>query len=206
MWRCHPALLALAALALGGCGGGNGRGGPVTVSLPASSTLSGSVASTGYVTVGYLGVGDRSPPSSPTISFRAFVSFDLSAIPAGATVRTATLTLHQTRVFGTPYARLGPLVVDQVVYGNVLDAGAYSRSFPSSQGFAALSTDATVGPRSVLATAQVEDNLASGRTLSQFRIRFTAETDGNMTTNEADLGSTSGAASTTSPTLVVTYE
>lgn len=200
----YPMILLATALLGSGCGGGGGEDGPVTVTLLTTPDLVGTVSNTGYVTPQALGVGDRTPPGSQEITFRGFLTFDLAALPPGATVLSATLTIHQIYVFGTPYTTLGALLVDQVVFGTVLEAGAYGRSFPTSQGIP-LSFDATLGPKVVDATMQVQADLAAGRTLSQWRVRFVLEGDGNTLADQADLGAPGNSAAPTHPTLVVTY-
>ncbi len=199
-----PTVLFAAAVLHIGCGGGGGQDGPQTLTLLVTPSLTGTVANGGFVTPETLGVGDRAPPSSPEITFRGFFTFDLASLPPGATVISATLTLHQIRVAGTPYDTLGAMLLDQVVFGTVLEAGAYGRSFPTSQGNP-LSLDETLGPRVVDATVQVQADLAAGRTLSQWRVRFAVESDGNTSSDQADLGAPGSSAAATQPTLVVTY-
>jgi len=199
-----PIALLAAALVCAGCGGGGGEDGPVTVTLLTTPTLVGTVSNGGFVTPQTLSAGDRAPPGSPQITFRGFLTFDLASLPPGATVLSATLTLHQTYVSNTPYLTLGPMLVDQVVFGTVLEGGAYDRSFPTSQGLL-LSLDETLGPKIVDATAPVQADLASGRTLSQWRVRFAVEADGNAISDQANLGAPGTAAAPLHPTLVVTY-
>ena len=200
----YPTVLLATALLCAGCGGGGGPDGPVTVTLLTTPDLVGTVTSTGFVTPQTLGVGDRTPPGSAEFTFRGFFTFDLAALPPGATVLSATLTVHQIHVSGSPYTTLGALLVDQVVFGTVLEAGAYGRSFPTSQGVP-LSFDATLGPKVVDATMQVQADLAAGRTLSQWRLRFVLEGDGNTLADQADMGAPGTAAAPMHPTLVVTY-
>ena len=202
--------LAAGSLLLPACGGGAGNPSPITVTLLGTEALNGNVSNQGGVSLtGTLGeqiVGDSYVSVGPVFfSYRLFVSFDLSSLPPGATVTTATLSLYQTRTVGTPYATLGPLLVDHVVYGGVLDPGSYSRSFPTGQGLGPLATDATVGTKSLLVSAVVQDDLASGRGRSQFRVRFTAENDGSTTTDLANFRLYASSGLGNEPRLVVTY-
>lgn len=204
--RLLPLLPALAALPLlTGCGGGGGRvaAAPVTVTLTSTPLLDGTVA-TGGIIVGLSGdivVGDYAG------GLRGFGSFDLAGIPAGATITSATLTLVQHASSGAPYATLGLLLVDQVVYGNVLEGGAYARSFPTNQGFGTLSTDATLGAKSLVVTAQVQADRAALRTQSQFRLRFAVENDFDTTPDVAVFWSADNAPGPGDcPTLVVAYQ
>lgn len=200
----YPMVLLATALLGSGCGGGGGEDGPVTVTLLTTPALVGTLSSTGFLTPQSLGMGDRTPPGSAEFTFRGFLTFDLAALPPGATVLSATLTLHQIYVSGMPYDTLGALLVDQVVFGTVLEAGAYGRTFPTSQGVL-VSLDETLGPKVVDATTQVQADLASGRTLSQWRLRFALEGDGNTRADQADMGAPGTALAPQHPTLVVTY-
>ncbi len=202
------ATLVFLVAALGGCGGGDdGPDTPVTLTIPSTPSLDGLVFATGTVTLSSnVTAGDYADAIGPQGGLRGFVSFDLAGIPAGATVTEATLTLTQRLVNAAPYTSLGAILVDQVVYGNVLDAGAYSRSFPSSQGFATLSSDATLGPKTITVTTQVKDDLASARTQSQFRLRFPVEDDLDMDSDQAAFWSAETATTPADrPTLTVTY-
>jgi hypothetical protein len=199
------ALLSLSLLVLG-CGGG-GTTGPITVTLFASSSLSGhSYAQGDYVnTSGLLAVGDIiSQQGFGEEGMRAYLSFD-HQIPAGAQVISATLRVYQSYIGNGPYPTLGDLVVDQAVYGNVLDAGAYGRTFPSNQGLGPLSTDATLETKSADVTDAVALDVATARTQSQFRLRFTVESnsDGGV---DYVLFTNAGNPSPSQPTLVVTYQ
>lgn len=204
--------LLLAAVAVSvfaslvGCGGG-GSSGPVTVSLPGEMNLEGSVWSTnGGPFGGDLVVGDQTDQLGPAQGIRAFVSFDVTGIPVGATVQHATLTIVQRNVASLPYLTLGTVLVDEVVYGGVLDSGAYDRSFPSNQGLGPISTDAVLGAKSLDVTAAVQEDLTASRAHAQFRLRFDVETDSDSESDQAQFWST-GSATTPSdgPVLVVTY-
>jgi hypothetical protein len=197
------ALLALASLTTG-CGGGGGDAPPpLTITLVSIAPLEGTVDAGGGIIQGGWIVGDL----GGTNGYRGFVSFDLGPLPAGATIVSATLRLVQRSVAGSPYATLGSLVVDQVVYGNVLDAGAYARAFPTNQGFGTLSADATLGPKSLVVTAQVEVDRAVGRAQSQFRLRFETEANGDGVSDYADFATTSVAtAAADQPVLILTYQ
>jgi len=137
----------------------------VTVTILSTDALDGIVGSGGDFSL----TGDvvQAGDSTTNLGYRGFVSFELSAIPPGATVLTATLRLVQKQVSGDPYGSMGAVLVDQTVYGNVLESGAYGRSFPVNQAFATLSTDATLEAKTVDATAPVQADRASLRTQSQ---------------------------------------
>jgi hypothetical protein len=200
----------LAATLTTGCGGGGG-GGPETVTTTIISTftvdgtvLEGSVFANGLLNLGEnLFVGDGPPtPGSPDIGMRVFIDFDLASIPAGAEVLSATLSVTQGGGEGIPFASLGDLVVDQVVFGLVLDAGAYDRSFPVNQGIA-FSADIVLGSQIATVTSAVRDDVDASVGRTQFRIRFEIETNADMAGDYVHLdGPRFGEFP---PTLTVTY-
>lgn len=200
-------LLATGVL-LTACGGGGGPPGPVTVTLTSTPALDGLVFASGTVTLASnVTTGDYANALGPVEGLRGFVSFDLTGIPSGATVTLATMTLVQRVTNAAPYASLGNVLVDQVVYGSVLEAGAYARSFPTSQGFGTLSSDATLGPKSLVVTAQVQADLDSLRPQSQYRLRFPLEQDGDFDSDQAVFWSAETATVPDErPTLVITYQ
>lgn len=201
-----PMLTALLSIPLvvTGCGGGGGDSPPVTVTIVSTDALDGIVGSAGDFSL----TGDvvQAGDSVTNLGYRGFVSFDLAGIPDGATVLSATLRLVQEKVSGDPYGSMGPVLVDQVVFGSVLESGAYGRSFPINQGFATLSTDAVLEAKSVDATAPVQADLASLRTRSQFRLRFAVESDLDAAFDLANFYSGNPVNSPAIvPTLTITY-
>lgn len=204
--RLHAAAtLFLACLACVGCGGGGGAEPPVTVTLVSSPTLDGTIGANGFLAVG----GDVAPADveSPenTTGLRGFVSFDLATIPPGADIQAATLSLFQGSVVNDPYGTLGSLFVDKVVYGNVLEAGAYSRSGPAVPSVPFLS-DATLGTKSVDVTQQLASDMTAQRAQAQFRLRFTIELNSNGDSDQAIFRSAATAQTADqAPKLVVTY-
>lgn len=109
---------------------------------------------------------------------RGFLSFDVSSIPAGATIESVRLEFYQQTTQGLPYASLGNLVLDHVDYGSSLGADAYNTLALHS---AVLSQMILPDAWYILAdptiTLWVEENLAAGRTRFQLRLRFGQETD-----------------------------
>ncbi len=209
--RSTFALAVLAsALAASGCGSGGQDNAPVTLTIFGTPEHTGAVSNTGTVSFLSLYAGDTGDPLamfSLGQSVRVFASFDISAIPPGAVVTSATLTLSARLVDATPFATLGAILVDQVVYGNVLEAGAYARSFPVNQGFTTLASDPALGPKSATVTVAVQDDLASPRTQSQFRLRFAVEDDLDADGDAMIFWTTAAAPlPSDSPTLVVTYQ
>jgi hypothetical protein len=138
-------------------------------------------------------------------SVRGFVSFDLTPLPAGATVTSATLSMYQWVVLGTPYASLGSQLVDHVDFGATLDSGDFALVALSS-GFDTLSSDATVGPKLLSVTAQVVADLTAARVRSQFRIRFALGTDGDASEDSCSFRRADASTASEVPTLSVTYQ
>lgn len=172
-----------AVLAFPGCGGGGDSSPPpFTATIESTALLTGTVRSSGEVATGASFVaGDRGTPTDPPVGLRAFLSFDLAAagIPAGATVDSAVLTFVLGFSAGTP-TELGDLLVDQVEYGNVLDAGAYDRAFPVNQGMGPIDLSSPTGTKALDVAAAVQECLTAPRPEAQFRMRFQSETDGDM--------------------------
>lgn len=189
MRRSH-ALLCVLSVFVAGCGGGGGGGGggsSSTVSLDATSELSGYVAARGdfFHKGTNLFIGDVIPGGGEAEEgLRGFLSFDLAPIPAGAEILSAELHVTQTITGNDPYS-LGALLLDQVAYGDVFDPGAYDTTYPSHQGFVELSTDATLGPKAADVTVAVQEDVGASRSRSQFRLRFSLETNTNGNGDQA---------------------
>lgn len=199
-------LALLSPLLLASCGGG-GSAGPVTVVLPSEGRLEGTIeADASTVFVEDLVVGDRS--NQPVAAgIRVCFSFDVSGIPVGATVQKATLRVVQRLVVGAPYATLGGILVDEVVFGDTLDLGAYDRSYPLNQGLGPISADDTLEPRTLDVTAAVQDAIQASRSHAQFRLRFAVETNSDAVSDQTHFWSTFAATTPDdAPTLQVTYQ
>jgi hypothetical protein len=113
-------------------------------------------------------------------------------------------TLFQSANIGTPYADLGSVVVDDVVFGTNLDSGAYSRS-RLGDAVAVLSVDGTLGPKAVDLTSQVRTDVEASRPQNQYRVRFTAETNPDAASDPAVFECAEAATPEERPILVVTY-
>ncbi|MBU0569275.1 DNRLRE domain-containing protein [Patescibacteria group bacterium] len=109
---------------------------------------------------------------------RGFVSFNISELPAGIEIQEAELKLYQTKVVGNPYAVGSVLKVDHLTYGDALDATDYSAPALVGNIATLATTNKTVGWKQAIVTEAVENDVANARSLSQFRIHFTAEIAG----------------------------
>ena len=54
-----------------------------------------------------------------SVAMQAFLSFDISMLPEGATIKSATLDLTTGDIFGSPFTKLGRLSVYSCQYGNL---------------------------------------------------------------------------------------
>jgi hypothetical protein len=154
-----------------------------------------------------VGNGQIVDPSGELV-WRGFMSFDLSAIPAGANVQTSELRFFQAKVGGDPYGKLGNLVLEHVDYGSSLDAAAYDLPAMDS---AMLAQQPASGAWYVLAdrtiAAWVQKDLDAGRTRFQVRLRFTQETDGDGQEDFSGIESPDDFFGTGNiPLLIVNYE
>jgi len=155
-----------------GPGGGPGTGPEMTVNLLSTGALDGWVRSDGNsgATGGPAITGDLDA-GAPALGYRQLYSFDLTPVPAGSVVTSATLQLYQAAVGGTPYVDLGNVIVDHVDYGAALNAAAYSVTALASN-VGVLSSDVTIGSKTLVVTARVQADVAAARTRAQFRVRF----------------------------------
>ena len=138
---------------------------------------------------------------------RGFVSFDLSGIPSGITVKKATLRLYQKQIIGDPYGAGGSLKIDHLVYGDGLDDADYGVAALSSS-FATLTNNATLEWKDSDVTDSVKDDLGNARSQSQYRIHFSTEnTGGDVLGDFAYFESAENAPDGTgnTPQLVVEY-
>lgn len=169
--------LIAACLPLAACGGGDSdSSSPVSITVGSIAAIDGWADSTGAFDADGGGpwVGDG--VANQTV--RQLWAFDLSALPAGATVTSATVGLRQYLVLGVPFPGFGTIVLDHVLLGADLDAADYDSAALSTPGL--VSTQSVLDWRLVDVTAAVQADLAAGRTRSDFRARFdTLATDGD---------------------------
>jgi len=150
-----------------------------------------------------LGAGDG--PNGETA--RAFFSFDLSELnPDPVEVVSARLLFKVRRITGNPANNLGPLLVEHVHYGSHLDENAFDLDVLSPRQPCSLSN--LTGPwLGCWKGVEVQDDVAKwlergGR--SQFRLRFTRDTDGNGAEDSAMFYS-GNATGSEQPLLEVVY-
>ena len=173
-------LAALSCLSLAACGGGGnaspGSPGGATVTLEADALMSGTAGQENGTRValpgGLIAGGNaRAFPFPVATEWRMLLSFDLSGIPAGATILSAELTVEQVYTEGDPYAS-GPLLLDHVDLAGSLDAADFD-SASLTPGVGVLSLDLNLAPKTTSVTAAIQADVAAGRTTSSLRGYFT---------------------------------
>ena len=185
MLRSRHVLSPILALVLvAGCGGGggdgNGGGGvPVSTGLPGIASFEGFVTASGGVSTGVNAfVGDTVVNNVD----RGFLSFDLTQIPPGSTITTATLHVYQHDALGTPFLNLGNVLVDHFDAGVALDSTDYSGTTIQSN-FGTLSMSPTEGARTLDVTTRVQDDVTNNRPRTDLRLRFITGTDNDNSTD-----------------------
>ena len=207
------AILAL-TFAVAACGGGgsdpstdSGTNPPPPVPQNLEITLEEPTGPVDNSTLGnwdntLLGVGEFGPDNQFMNNWRGIMTFDISGIPAGATIQSAELVAFQFQVNGDPYFNLGRMIVDHIEMGPAMDGTAYD-GFTVANDVATLSTDETIGIKSVNVTALVQRDLDAATTgLTQLRLRFQNAHNGNATIDNAFIA---GPESANSAFLKITY-
>jgi hypothetical protein len=137
-------------------------------------------------------------------SYLGFLSFDFSDLPETLIeIVEAQLSVRQTDTTGSPYTDLGDLLWDHVFY-DVLDADDFAIAAIASGQI--LSTDATNNTKTTDVTSAVQDDWdkrTERGNRSQYRLRFTEETDNDGSTDVAFF--TSGEGVSNKPRLEITY-
>ncbi len=189
------ALLVSALIA--GCGGGGVDPSTTTAILTSEASLDGYGMPGGLTTNLNLGaIGDYNNNQQ----YRAWVSFPIGSLPAGADIESAILRVYQASPDDGGYT-LGPVLVQHVSFG-VDTFSAYSTAALSNIS-GSLSTEFAVGYHAIDVTAAVQDDITNSRLRSQFRFRHQTATDSDSTT-ETDSWYM-GDSATNKPQLVVTY-
>lgn len=104
---------------------------------------------------------------------KCFLAFDISSIPADATITSATLGLTDNRiVLGNPFATLGKLSVYNVNYGNTLESSDFDGPKLST-----VWSGNSLPSEVIEVKSAVQNAVSSGKKYVQFRIEFTKKTD-----------------------------
>nr|NIV33312.1 hypothetical protein [Anaerolineae bacterium] len=182
---------------------------PVTVTLTSEGTLDGFRLNDGTGSNSQdilVGNGELVSPVGELVA-RGFMSFDLSDIPAGATIESVELRFYQKEVQGSPYDKLGNLVLEHVDYGASLEDAAYNTPALDS---AVLDTETLPEEWYILSdptiVTWVQSSFEAGLSRQQFRLQFSQETDGDG--QEDWIAIQSGGSilgSRQAPQLIITY-
>ncbi len=177
-----PCLAAVVLAACGGGGGGDDDGGdPVMVEIESTGNLDGgttqnnttNTASSAAIPL----VGDGGGATDgTTLIYNGLWSFDLSGLPSGAQITSATLQLYQTAAAGDPAGSFGLARVDHVNFGATFPTSTATIN-ALSLNFAQITDLTNAGPKQVDATTEVQADLDAGRPRSQFRMRMGFGTD-----------------------------
>jgi len=117
-------------------------------------------------------VGDA---SLSNLTYRGYVSFDLAALPDGASIESASFAARQLAVEGAPYD-LGPINTYHLTFSAMMNVGSIA---PLSL-VGVFSDDAAPASKSIETTAQVIDDVAHRNErghLSQYRLQYDLSTD-----------------------------
>ncbi len=110
---------------------------------------------------------------------KCFLSFDISGIPAGATITSATLGLTSSSVaIGNPFATLGNLRVYYVDYGTSLTVSDFN-----GPKLATVWSGSSAPSEVIDVAAELANAVSSGKKNLQFRIEYATLTDND---NSAD--------------------
>lgn len=196
-----------AALSVAACDKNSPSGPTQTLTVVSTAALDGYVTSAGTVqTAGGGPVTGDLEAVFPGVAYRQFFSFDLTGLPANASVDTATLRLYQASTAGAPFTSLGNVVVDHLDYGGVLAPSAFDLLAITSN-IGILSSNTTVEYKTLAVTTAVKTDVSLGRVRSQFRLRMSiigADNDGasdNVTFSDTELSCCPGQV----PQLVIIY-
>ena len=182
---------------------------PVIIALTSESALDGYRLNDGTGSNSkdiLVGNGELVNPTGELVS-RGFMSFDLSDIPAGATIESAELRFYQKEIQGSPYEKLGNLVLEHVYYGASLDDSAYNTP---ALGTAVLDMETAPQAWYILSdptiVTWVQSSVETGLSRQQFRLQFSQETDGD---GQEDWIAVQGGGgilgSREAPQMIITY-
>lgn len=137
---------------------------------------------------------------------RGFISFAVPSELSGKTVDKAVMRLYQGQIVGDPYSAGLSLKVDHLDYGSSLENADYSAPSLSSS-FATVTTNGALEYKDVDVKDMLIDDMANGRTNSQYRIHFATESVGGNATGDFTYfeSQDDSIGSGNKPQLVITY-
>ncbi len=161
-----------------------------TVTLYSSSAEDGHVRGDG-TTNPYPNVGD----TSTNVAMQAFLSFDISGIPASATIKSASLDVSSGDMLGDPFGKLGWMRVYNHQYGT-LGSEDFTPGFPTGAMYTYSSKPVASFTSSTLVSA-LQTRVSAANSRFQVRLQFQTPTNSDGISDCLRLGSA---------VLVVTYE
>jgi hypothetical protein len=185
----------------------------VTPAGPTSVTLTGQAALDGYVIDGQssyntqdIRVGNYSTASGER-AYRGFMSFDLSGLPAGATIQSIQLRFYQVDIKGDPYGKLSSFRLKHVDYGPSLEVADYDTPILASADLPnRTSPDEWYEVSGTTIRDWIQDDLNNHRPRAQFRLQFSPETDDGVTADYVSFESGNNSFGTGNvPQLIITY-
>lgn len=102
--------------------------------------------------------------------------FDTGGIGDGAVIESAVLRVYQEDHQGSPYSKIGNLVVDHVTIGADVSLDDYDGGNITAN-IGTLSTTAVEEWKTLDVTAAVQNDVTANRPRSEFRIRFSTESN-----------------------------
>lgn len=198
-------ILVLAAFAATACGGASSSAWEdFDRSYPSVGARDGYISASGFS----LGVRTFAGDIDGIIDGDGVVSFycfETGGISDTAIVESAVLRVYQEEREGTPYTWLGSVVVDHVQIGDGIDVNDYDGG-TITPNIGTLSTTAANEWKTVDVTAAVQNDVSANRQYSEFRVRFTTDSNTNedndmIIANDGEDSYGSGRI----PQLVVSY-
>jgi hypothetical protein len=155
--------------------------------------------------------GSPSKIADPNFSYKGFAGFEISSIPASATLVSATVSLTQANFTGVPYTIIaGGLklqsITDPSLAAKDPDANRFDFYNATATKEFVLATDDTAGVKSVVVTTAVAADLAGRATFanrSLFRLIFPTVALGSIGATKVD--ALEDIARFNTPTLEVVY-
>jgi hypothetical protein len=135
---------------------------------------------------------------------RPLVTFDITAIPSGATIVDALLLLDQCAAAGTPFAGAARVVVDHLRAATAPDSTTFDAA-PTAT-IAALPADLAPGRRAIRVTESVIRDYLALHALTQFRLRLSGtDAPEGYVAFRGDGDDDCPAVPEAAPMLIVTY-
>ena len=214
MYTRQLVLILACLVPLPACGGGSSPANttptPINLALNTQPGWDGFVADAGGLSLSddSLVVGDfyvpgtlAPPVPAQQFVFRAVLGFDLSEVPAGATVISAELVLYENALDGTP---LTPFVVEHIELTAPPTDAAYSAPTVSPDASLLVPSPTIASRHTADVTAAVNADVQAGRAYAALRISNPG-TDGDAESDAKGFRSAENATTEQRPVLNIVY-